>query len=209
MQSACAVLHCHLWPVRLYHIFPHYFINGTNFEKKKKISNIKHVFFPPQLLSETFLTLKSIQPVITNVHTSSCKIPVIFVIFYWDFIFLNIFGKKTSHISNVVKTNNNGSQCVPCGRTDMRKLSLFRRVRKIAESDLPSSRPSVRLSVRMEQLHSHWTDFHEIQYLRLFRKSVEKIQVSSKSDKNNGYFTRRGFHIYDNISSSSSYNEKF
>jgi hypothetical protein len=26
-------LYCHLWPVRLYHIFPHYLINGTNFGK--------------------------------------------------------------------------------------------------------------------------------------------------------------------------------
>jgi hypothetical protein len=45
------------------------------------------------------------------------------------------------------------------------------------------------LSFRMEQLGSHWTDFHEILYLRIFRKYVEKIQVSLKSDKNNGYFT--------------------
>jgi hypothetical protein len=29
MQSACAVLYCHLCPVRLYNIFPHYLINGT------------------------------------------------------------------------------------------------------------------------------------------------------------------------------------
>ena len=29
----------------------------------------------------------------------------------------------------------------------------------------------------MEQLGSHWTDFHEILYLRIFRKSAEKIQV--------------------------------
>jgi hypothetical protein len=28
--------------------------------------------------------------------------------------------------------------------------------------------------VRMEYLHSHWTDFHEIRYLNIFRKSVEK-----------------------------------
>jgi hypothetical protein len=34
MQSACAVLYCHLWPVWLYHIFPHYLINGTIFGKK-------------------------------------------------------------------------------------------------------------------------------------------------------------------------------
>ena len=46
-------------------------------------------------------------------------------------------------------------------------------------------------SVRMGQLGSHRTDFHEIWYLNIFRKSVDKIQVSLKSDKNNGYITRR------------------
>jgi len=44
---------------------------------------------------------------------------------------------------------------------------------------------SVRLSVRVEQLGSNWTDTHEIGYLSIFRKSAEKIQVSFKSDKNN------------------------
>jgi hypothetical protein len=38
----------------------------------------------------------------------------------------------------------------------------------------------------MEQVGSFRTDFHEIWYLCIFRKSVEKIQVSLKSDKNNG-----------------------
>jgi hypothetical protein len=33
----------------------------------------------------------------------------------------------------------------------------------------------VSLPVRTEQLDSHWTDFHEIWYLRIFRKFVEKI----------------------------------
>jgi len=50
---------------------------------------------------------------------------------------------------------------------------------------------SVRLFVRMEQLGSHWTDFHEI-YIRAFfekKKTVEKIQDSLKSDKNNWQFT--------------------
>ena len=45
---------------------------------------------------------------------------------------------------------------------------------------------SVCPSVRMEQLGSHWTDFYEIWCLSIFRKSVEKIQVSFKSDNNNG-----------------------
>jgi hypothetical protein len=41
----------------------------------------------------------------------------------------------------------------------------------------------------MKRFGSHWTDFHEIEYLGIFRKSAEKIQVSLKSDKNNRYFT--------------------
>jgi hypothetical protein len=40
-------------------------------------------------------------------------------------------------------------------------------------------------SVHMEQLGSHWTDFHDILYLNIFRKSLEKIQVPLKSEKNN------------------------
>ena len=47
----------------------------------------------------------------------------------------------------------------------------------------------VRMSVHVLQLGSHSTDFHKIWYLSIFRKSVEKIQISLKSYKNNGYFT--------------------
>ena len=45
-------------------------------------------------------------------------------------------------------------------------------------------RPSVCLPVRMEQLDSHWTDFHEVWYLSIRRKSADKIFVWLKSDKN-------------------------
>ena len=41
------------------------------------------------------------------------------------------------------------------------------------------------LSVRSEQLGCQWADFHEILYSIIFRKSVEKIQVSLKSGKYN------------------------
>jgi hypothetical protein len=34
MESVCAVLYCHLWPVWLYHIFPHSFINDMILGKK-------------------------------------------------------------------------------------------------------------------------------------------------------------------------------
>jgi hypothetical protein len=54
---------------------------------------------------------------------------------------------------------------------------------------LAASCLSVRLSVWKKGLGSRWKDFYEIWYLSIFRKSVEKIQVSLKSDTNNGYFT--------------------
>ena len=43
----------------------------------------------------------------------------------------------------------------------------------------------------MEQLGSHCRDFHEIWYFKIFRKSIEKIQVPLKSDKTRRCFTWR------------------
>jgi hypothetical protein len=43
----------------------------------------------------------------------------------------------------------------------------------------------------MQQLGCHWTDFCEVLYLNIFRKSIEKIQDSLKSGKNKAYFTGR------------------
>jgi hypothetical protein len=81
--------------------------------------------------------------------------------------------------------------------------TLFRRVRRTAEKTINFVMsvllPSVRPSVRMEKPGSHRTDFDEISYLHIFRRSVEKIQVSLKSDKNNGYFPLRPTYIYASI----------
>jgi len=56
-----------------------------------------------------------------------------------------------------------------------------------------------RLYVRTEHLRSHWTDFHEILYLRISQKSVEKIQFSLKTDKNKRKCIRKITNIYDII----------
>ena len=61
---------------------------------------------------------------------------------------------------------------------------------------LASSWLSVRPSVRMKQLGSYWRNFHEIWYLKVFRKSAQKSQVSSKFDKNSPYCTRTPIYIY-------------
>jgi hypothetical protein len=55
------------------------------------------------------------------------------------------------------------------------------------------------MPVRMDQPGFHMMDFNDVRYLRIIRKSVEKIQLSLTSGKNNGHFTRKTMYIYDNI----------
>ena len=83
-------------------------------------------------------------------------------------------------------------------------VGAFTKLRKANISFVMSVCPTV----RMEQLGSHWTDFREIWCLSIFRKSVKKIQVSLKSDKNNGRFTWTPIYIFDHISLSFSQNRK-
>jgi hypothetical protein len=122
MQSACAVLYNYLWPVWLYHIFPHYLINGTIFGKL--LLNIKCVFwFSVQLLSETFLILRRIQrDIIINVHRSLCKLPLLLSDFNETWIFSTDFRKKKSSNIKFYENPSIVSRVVPCGRTDMTKL---------------------------------------------------------------------------------------
>ena len=94
--------------------------------------------------------------------------------------------------NHVVETEPNG--CLPSlyRISNAVRREHFRRVRKIAKSDYKLCR--VCLSILME-LGFHWTDFHETLYLSIFRKSVDKVEVWLKSDKNNGYFTWRPMFI--------------
>jgi len=58
---------------------------------------------------------------------------------------------------------------------------------------------SVHLFIHMEQLGSHQVDFYDTGYLSIFRKFVNKIHVSLKSDKSNGYFMCIPIYIFDHI----------
>ena len=58
------------------------------------------------------------------------------------------------------------------------KSFFFRPVRRIAKSDYWLRQ--VCLSVRMEQLGSHWTDFYGNWYLRIFRKSIKKTPLNAE-----------------------------
>ena len=55
-------------------------------------------------------------------------------------------------------------------------LGEFSKLRKATVSFVMYVRPSIRPSVRNEQLGYHWTDFHKTRYLRIFRISVENIK---------------------------------
>jgi hypothetical protein len=116
MQCVCAVPYCHLWPVRPYHIFPHYLINGTIFVKPSL--NIKRVFrFSVQLLSEIVLVLRTIQQdLIKNVNWSSCS--------YSSQSSLELeFSRQIFEKYSDTKLLENpctGSRVVPCGRKDRR-----------------------------------------------------------------------------------------
>ena len=51
------------------------------------------------------------------------------------------------------------------------------------------------MSVRLQPLGSHWTNFDEIWYVRISRKYIEKIHVSLEQGNSNGYFTWRPKYI--------------
>ena len=51
--------------------------------------------------------------------------------------------------------------------------------------------------LRMEQLGLHYKDIHEIWYMSICLKSVEKIYVLLKSDKNDDHFTWAHTHVYN------------
>ena len=83
-------------------------------------------------------------------------------------------------------------------------LGAFAKLRKAIISFVMSVfRPSIHLSLS----GYHWTDFHEIWYLSIFPKFVDKFFFWLKSDKNKRHFTWIFMHIY-NISLNSYWNEK-
>ena len=108
MQCECAVICCHLWLVSLYIFFPHCFINGTIFGRKKKrrrLSNIKCVSIIPIYFPDIFLILRRIQRnLVINVLRYSCEVPVILCQILMKFE----FSRQIFEINRVV----------PCGRRE-------------------------------------------------------------------------------------------
>jgi len=71
----------------------------------------------------------------------------------------------------------------------------FTKLQKVTISFVMSVRLSIHPSAWNKLVPTGWI-FCEIWYLFIFWKSVEKIQVSLKSEKNNGYFTWWPIHFW-------------
>jgi hypothetical protein len=102
----------------MYLIFPHYLINGTIYGKNYSTLNVGFDFLYNFVI---FLILKQIQRDIINVHTSSCKLPVIPVGFQSNPNSLDRFSKNIQ-ILNVVKIRPVGAESFHADGHVMTKL---------------------------------------------------------------------------------------
>ena len=102
--------YCHLWPVRLYNIFPHYLIIKRFSKKKNGFEHKMCVFLISNFCrflnvvcfrflnccSDAFLISKGTERgMIKNIYWSSSKVPVFLVRFNGTWIFLTDFRKNT------------------------------------------------------------------------------------------------------------------
>ena len=132
------------------------------------------------------------------VDCNEIKAPVVFKALFYLFRYIgyksnsipSYFQNHTRTHKVILKTVDRlGNPSWLCGRF----LGVFAKLRKTTINFVVSVCPPV----RMQQLCYNWKDFHEVLYLGIFHKSVEKILVSLKSDKNNGYVTWRPIYKYD------------
>jgi hypothetical protein len=118
MQSAHAILYCHLWFVRFYHIFRHYLINDTTFGKK--FLSAKWVFrFTLKLYLNTFSFKNN-----SGWYYHKCKNVFIrttrFVVSLKETLTLSTNIPKKSR-TKFYKNPSSGSRDVPSGQKDGRR----------------------------------------------------------------------------------------
>jgi len=101
MQIAYGVLQYHLWPVWLYHVFPHYPIKDTIFGGwgRGELLKVKCVFFILSTnLSETFNILRKIRRDVIKMYVGlHVRYPLILSDFNATYIFSTDFRKTVKY----------------------------------------------------------------------------------------------------------------
>jgi len=87
---------CYLWPLCLYHIFPHYLINGIT-SWKTVLNTTGLLWFSLQFLPKEFLILKGAKRDDVHVRRSSCEMPIIPVKFNRTCILSTDFRKVINY----------------------------------------------------------------------------------------------------------------
>ena len=129
--------YCHLWPVRLYNINPHYLINGTTSKKKSYWTQNVCLDLSTSLSEIIFIPRTSEQGMIKTVYRSSCKVPIGLVRFQWNMYFLDRFSKNTKISKFIRSVQWESSFSTPTdGRTDRRRemMKLIAAVRNFANA---------------------------------------------------------------------------
>ena len=118
MQSACATVHCRLWPVWFCRIFSYYHTNGTILPKKKLLNKKCVLIFYTYLGWKIWHYKNSTKCYhrCINVFTYSTRYS------YQISIKLPIYGNTFEKYSNIKfhKNPSNGSRFVPCGHKQER-----------------------------------------------------------------------------------------
>ena len=117
---------CHPWPVRFCHTSQHYLTNGTNFFQKCYWAQ-NAFWFSLQLLSATFLILRSIEGNTNIMYTYRCSgtVPLFLADFNETWFFSKDFRKKIKYrISRKFLQWEAKCSMRTDGRTDMTKLTV-------------------------------------------------------------------------------------
>jgi hypothetical protein len=129
--------YCHLWPIRLDNIFPHYRINGT--VSKTNWLNIKCVFwFSLHLLSESFPILRwNERDMIINIYDLCVKYPLFLLDLHETWTFWTDFWKILRYQISWKSVQWEPSSVRTDGQTDMTKLIVaFAILRKHLTTDV-------------------------------------------------------------------------
>ena len=123
--------YCHLWPVRLYHIFPHYLTKGTIFGKKDIGHKMCVLIFSTTSAWNSLILRRIERDIIINMFRSTCKVPLFF-----QMLMKLEFSRQIFEKCSDIKFHENPSSwrwAIPHGRTDRNITKLSCRFPQFCE----------------------------------------------------------------------------